>query len=31
MSGYYDEASFDVVISNGVIGWGLNERIDSSG
>ena len=22
MSGYYDEASFDVVISNGVIGWG---------
>lgn len=27
MSGYYDEASFDVVISNGVIGWGLNERI----
>lgn len=27
MAGYYDEESFDIVVSNGVIGWGLNERI----
>ncbi|MGB3432434.1 class I SAM-dependent methyltransferase [Achromobacter sp.] len=28
MSAFYAEASFDVVVVNGVIGWGLNERAD---
>lgn len=28
MSAFYPEASFDVVVANGLIGWGLNERAD---
>ncbi|WP_256943263.1 class I SAM-dependent methyltransferase [Achromobacter xylosoxidans] len=28
MSEFYAEASFDVVVANGVIGWGLNKRAD---
>ena len=26
MSGFYGDESFDVVVANGVIGWGLNEQ-----